>query len=272
MDHCVFVHFGSKDRLPFPEFSYLSQLAKRFSRVTVVTNERDFRLENLPGHVGLKMVKNEGYDFGMFYKVFQGLDLTGLERLALVNDSNVLLGDLSQLMERGRELQAGFWGAIDSYERPWYSTHRESYHLQSHFLVWEKDALPVLQKYLNLVSLETVFAESSPKEIRRKVIDLWEIGLSQYFVSEGFAPRAVFQSESLASILGRKKSLNFTVKAPGELLGLGYPFLKKRCIVKRGFWQRLFFSRRVWENLVKTHAKSTAEAEFLVDYFEKESN
>jgi hypothetical protein len=272
MNHCIFVHFGHKNHLPFPDFSYVSQLAKLFSRVTVVTNERDFSLGDLSGQVNLKMVKNEGYDCGMFLKVIREIDLTQVDRLALVNDSNLLLGNLEALMKKGEQLGAEFWAAIDSFEKPWYSTHREAYHLQSHFLVWEKRALPMLQDYLREIPLDMIYAAASPKEIRRKVIDLWEIGLSQYFISRGVMPQAVYKAKSLASILGRKETINFTIKAPKELLELEYPFLKKRCIREPSFLQRIFRSGHHWERLITAHAKEEAEAARLVNYYKSANN
>ncbi len=269
MDHCIFIHYSLQNRLPFPEIRYLQELSKCFSKITLVTNERDFKVEGLPPGVEVLMVKNEGYDFGKFLKAFRKIDSESLDRLVLVNDSNVLLGDLKDFMKKGEALKAEFWGAIDSHEKPWFSTHLDNFHLQSHFLVWEKNALPLLRSYLDEVKVQEVFVGDDLKQVRRKVIDVWEIGLSQFFLRSGRVPRAVFATEGLARRWGKKKKANLTIKAPGKLLKLGYPFLKKKAVLRKSFWKRLLALDRDWKGWISRSMGDPAEAKSMIVYFTK---
>ena len=269
MNCCIFVHYGQENQLPKSDFFYVSELSRLFSKVIVVTNIREFQLVGLPGHVELLQVKNEGYDFGMFYKVFQTLDLENLDQLVLANDSNLLLGDLENTLREGKSIKADFWGLIDSYEKPWFSTHENNYHLQSHFLVWEKEGIRILREFFQEVKVEAIFAETNPKELRRKVINAWEIGLSQYFIAQGIKPKAIFESEKITAQLGKKLTLNLTMKYPEVLLAQGYPFLKKKYIQKNTWVKRLFQPKKRWEVLVNKYLQIEQAPEEWIAGLEK---
>jgi lipopolysaccharide biosynthesis protein len=267
MNCCVFVHFGNDSRLPLPDYCYVSKLATCFDEVIVVTDTREFELFDLPSHVQLRFVQNIGYDFGKFYQIFNELDLERFDRIALVNDSNILLGDLNELIHRGTELDSIFWGAIDSHEKPWFSTHEDNFHIQSHFLVWEKEGFSILQDYLSQPHLKEILEEKDPMILRNKVIDQWEIGLSQFFLKKGFRPNSVFQSKILASRLGKRETLNFTIKTPDALLRRGYPFLKKRFIRKPFSWKNIFIRKRNWKYLIATYGGEHVAKQKWIEYF-----
>lgn len=125
---CIFVHYGNVSKLPYSEESYIIELKQYFTEVLLVTNQREFNLGELSNSVTLKMVKNEGYDFGMFYKATRDLDWDKYDRIALANDSNLLIKPLSTLFTKGEKLGTSFWGAIDSYEKPWFSSHDNNHH------------------------------------------------------------------------------------------------------------------------------------------------
>lgn len=265
---CIFVHYGVSSRLPYPEEIYVKELTTHFSEVVLVTNLREFAIGDLPENVSLKLVKNEGYDFGMFYKVALELDWANLDRLALANDSNLMIQSLHTLFERGEKLNAHFWGAVDSFEKPWFSTHADNYHLQSHFLVWEKPSIPLLKAYLDQVSIQDFFGERDPKNLRRKVINDWEIGLSQYFLKNNSIIGAAFSADQLPSSSGKNSNCraNITFDSPRELLQLGYPFLKKRILNQQKFLQRIFFPNREWETLVSQYGLDTEHVNQMILY------
>ena len=272
MDCCIFVHYGLANRLLAPDHDYVNKLSCLFSEVIVVTNEREFELHDLPNSVKLKFVKNGGYDFGMFFKVFIELNLSSLDRLALVNDSNFLLGDLGEIMEKGKLLRSDFWGIIDSLEKPWFSTHIDNYHLQSHFLVWEKGSFPILSSFIDEINIKEFLEESSPKKLRRKVINSWEIGLSQYFMSKKYFPEALFQTKILAAKLGKKPTLNLTMTDPEFLLSQGYPLFKKKYIARNNFLKRLLYPKKRWEYLLKTHSPKSVFIQDWIDQLKRPKN
>ena len=270
MDCCVFVHYGQESELPPADSQYVQELAGLFSKLILVTNERKFQPKGLPPQVEIRMVKNEGYDFGMFYKVVQDLDLKDLDRLVLANDSNVLLGDLGVLMKRGSELKSDFWGVLDSYERPWFSTHRDNFHLQSHFLVWEKGALTLLQTFLRESVSAAIWEEADPKKIRRKIINDWEIGFSQFALQHGLTPRAVFQSQPISAGSGHPLQTNFGMKYPRLLLEEGYPFLKKKYILRPSVWKRFWSKRDRWEVLIRDFSTYPTAVSRIIEYFQNQ--
>ncbi|MEO6135579.1 MAG: rhamnan synthesis F family protein [Ginsengibacter sp.] len=263
---CVFVHYSHAAQLPYPEEAYIKELGSYFSEIILVTNQREFNLGNLPSSVSVKMVQNEGYDFGMFYKVAQELDWGSLDRLALANDSNLLVQSLSALFNKGERLGTPFWGAIDSYERPWFSTHEENQHLQSHFLVWEKPAFFLLEQYLTQIRIQDFYDEKKIKTLRRKVINEWEIGVSQYFKKNGIMLGAAFGCEQIdvCNSNKAKPKANKTFKNPEELLQAGYPFLKKKYVEKQGFLSRILFPNNKWENLLRLYNFDSEHAERLI--------
>ena len=269
MDCCVFVHFGHQDRLSKADLWYVQELSRHFSRVILVTNEREFQTVNLPSQVDLVQEKNEGYDFGMFYKVFQNLNWTELDRLALVNDSNFLLGNLDEVFHRAKSFDTDFWGLIDSSEKPWFSTHSDNYHLQSHFLVWEKGGISILSDYIDQVMVEEIFAEKDPKKLRRKVINFWEIGLSQYFLARNSIPKALFNSKQINRQLRKKETINLTMKYPEVLLTLGYPLLKKKYIRKNSTLARFLYASKKWETLLKKYLDPRVDLEDLMLEFKR---
>jgi len=263
---CIFVHFGHNQQLPYPEVTYVRELDRYFSEIILVTNQRKFDMANLPATVSLKMVENEGYDFGMFFKVARELDWESLDRLALANDSNLMIQSLAKLFERGEKSGTPFWGAIDSHEKPLFSTHADNYHLQSHFLVWEKPVLPLLKRYLAQVPIQDFFGEKNAKNIRRKVINDWEIGVSQYFLKNKIKLGAAFGSEELYATSSKKiePKANSTIKNPEGLLQVGYPFLKKRVVTKQGFLTRIFFPKKKWESLVRAYSFDAEHAKQII--------
>ncbi len=263
---CVFVHYGYTSQLPYPEEAYVRELAKYFSEIILVTNRRQFDLGDLPATVSLKLVENEGYDFGMFYKVAQEMDWENLDRLALANDSNLLIRSLSALFKMGEKLKVPFWGAIDSHEKPWFSTHADNYHLQSHFLVWEKAALPLLKAFLDRMPIGDFFMEKNLKNLRRKVINDWEIGISQFYIENRIKVGAAFSSDPISSTGYRSKQSksNNTMKTPEALLQAGYPFLKKKVLTKPGFLRRIFFPDKKWVNLINSYSFDSLHAERLL--------
>ena len=270
MECCVFIHYSQDPELSPVDFHYVNELAGLFPRVILATNEREFHPQNLPRHVEIRQYKNEGYDFGMFCKVVRELDLQDLDRLILANDSNILIGDLEELIRLGSRLNVDIWGALDSYERPWFSTHAGDFHLQSHFLVWEKTGLSCLQTFLEEYSFDSINRESDLAKIRRQIINDWEIGFSQYALGKGLQLQAVHAAQQVGTRSGIPVRTNFAMKYPELLLEHGYPFLKKKFISRQTAWQRLFVPKKRWENLIRDYCIEPSVARQMLDYLQNQ--
>jgi lipopolysaccharide biosynthesis protein len=245
----VFIHFSDSTEIPLYVKVYLREISLFFDEVIFVTNNAAVNSSRLglSTEVEVLTVKNEGYDLGMFYKVIQQLEPGNYLRIACINDSNVLFKELSATFSWSEKHTFDFWGMIDSLEKPWFSTHSDNYHIQSHFMVFEKKAIPFLISYLENLDVKQLFSLTDKKELRRKVINEWEIGLTQYFLSKGVAVGSRFQAKELAEKWKLNPKKNFAIRYFPQLAKEDYPLLKKKLIVKQTFFEKIFRLQPRWK-------------------------
>lgn len=216
---CAFIHCSQENKIPYNVEVYIKELARFFDEVRLITNQRD--IENqyvLPSGIQIQFEKNEGYDFGLFYKFFISINRTGYHTIACINDSNVLINKLDSVFQRGKNQIDDFWGIIDSNERPWFSTHKENYHLQSHFLIFRNTAIAKLENYFNRLDIDSIFEIEDVKKLRRKIINDWEIGLSCYFKQEEISINSYCKSSEFNHRHHKKADVNTMHKLPKELV------------------------------------------------------
>ena len=79
--------------------------------------------------VEVKMVSNEGYDFGMWYKALSDLDVSNIDHLTLINDSVVLFADVGETIRLMMRRSEDVVGITDS--------NQFEHHLQSYFLMFK---------------------------------------------------------------------------------------------------------------------------------------
>jgi len=244
------MHYSKHEQIPKYVSLYIRELSKFFTEMILVSNHQtkptDFLSENQ--NVSTIFVKNEGYDFGMFYKVFKQINPSEYHQIACINDSNILFNSLSKIFRWSSVQYVDFWGLIDSNEAPWFSSHPDNYHLQSHFLVFNENAIKCLPAYFDTVDTNAIFSEKDPKKLRRLVIDQWEIGLSQFLLNQGLKSASFCNSETLLSQYNCKGK-NITHSLHKELIKEGYPLLKKKIVLKKS-WRSWFGLKEPWENLI----------------------
>lgn len=263
---CLFIHYHNSTTLPYYVQVYVNELANHFDEVVIVHNER--HLENkeksLAKNVSLASFPNKGYDFGLFYRYFSQIDPDQYSQIACVNDSNVLLNELSPVFKWSKKQEFDFWGLLDSNEKPWFSTHENNYHIQSHFLVFNKKAIDTLIKYLSNSEIELIFKEDNPKKLRRLVIDQWEIGLSRYLFEAGLKGNSFINSEQFLARNNIKKTSNLAHKFYAKLIEAGMPIIKKKVILTRS-WKNSFRSKPKWEVLLRKYGNKEWNLEALID-------
>ena len=208
----------------------MNELSKYFDEVRFLTNNKDnsSEVDFFKGNIIPEFDKNEGYDFGRIYNYMKKINLDDYKQIACVNDSNILLGPLDKVIEWGRTSQLDFWGIVDSHEKPWFSNHLNNYHIQSHFIVFNTNAIQYLPNYFEWTDMKSILNIKNNKQLRRQVINDWEIGLSQFLIKEGLTIGAYKKS---IDFIHRKKSgkpINVTHKLYHELIKNDYPFLKKK--------------------------------------------
>jgi lipopolysaccharide biosynthesis protein len=229
---CILPHFFSENHIPYYVAIYVTELQKYFDKIIIATNKRAINnIQNIENEiVTVQYYDNNGYDFGLFYRALEQLNPTDYSRIACINDSNILLAPLQQIFDWASSCKPDCWGLIDSHNMPAFSTQPNSYHIQSHFLVFEQKAIPFLQKFLALNTSQQLLHQKSSKALKKSVINHWEIGLSQYFINEKLHLKSYISSEDFAKKHQLPMADNFTLKQPNLLLQIGLPTLKKRII------------------------------------------
>ncbi len=263
---CIFIHYSRHPYIPFYVQVYVNELANYFSKVVIVHNKRPMKtdIKNLKKNISLVSYENEGYDFGLFYKYFRTIQPENFSQIACINDSNILINKLEQVIDWGQQAEYDFWGLMDSNERPWFSSHNNNYHIQSHFLVFKRKAIGVLANFINTIDAEEIFAEKDPKKLRRLVIDKWEIGLSRYLFDADLSGGSYVDCQSFLEQYNGGKPANIGHKFYPELIESGVPVLKKRIMVSPSYRDRLRI-RRHWKKLIIQHGKQSWNMKLIID-------
>ncbi|MGQ7869951.1 rhamnan synthesis F family protein [Sunxiuqinia sp. sy24] len=263
---CFFLHHFSGDYFPVYVQYYLNELEHYFDEVIMITNDR--RISQKPSllnkSVRIQFEKNEGYDFGLFYKGFQSIDPSNYNQIACINDSNVVFGKLNFLFDWGKAQQADVWGLVDSHEKPWFSEHEDSYHIQSHFVVFNNKAIASLPDFFKTIDYNQMIKERDLKKLRRKVINDWEIGLTQYLLSQNLTCCTFVDSKHMAVKKDALKPVNIFHKHYTELIEGGIPVIKKRLIMDRSLKSKLKFRSR-WSKLIRKYGEKNWEIDLLID-------
>lgn len=266
---CIFTHFSDLPYIPKYVLVYVNELSNYFDEVIVASNQRN--ITNNPNsfsdNVTIQFFENEGYDLGLFYKVFQTIQHEKYKQIACVNDSNILFNKLESIFEWGKKSQSDFWGLIDSNEKPWFSTHLKNYHIQSHFIVFNESALKYLPAFLENIDIQHILNEKDIKKLRRLVIDQWEIGLSQFLLSKGLKSNSFINSISFLAE-HKSKGKNITHSLYKELIKDGYPLIKKKIILSKS-WRSVFGMVEHWEKLLADYACREWNISLMIDEIKK---
>lgn len=263
---CVFIHYSQQTYLPQYVSIYVNELSNYFDQVTLVTNQLVLKpdLLKLKQNVSTLQVQNEGYDLGMFYKVFQSIDANEFSQIACVNDSNILFNELQPIFTWSKKLDYDFWGLIDSHEKPWFSTHSNNYHIQSHFIVFNKKAIELLPAFFDALQIQELYDEKNTAKLRKMVINKWEIGLSQFFIGKGLSHGSYIDSRSYSYLHLSGKLTNIGHKLYHELIKSGFPLIKKK-IITDGNWKNIFRSGTHWKNMIRQYGNPNWEIETLIE-------
>ncbi len=263
---CIFIHFSTQAYIPQYVSIYLNELSLFFDEVILVTNQRSLKSDFPRANQNLTtlFVKNEGYDLGMFYKVFRIIDPIQYYQIACINDSNILFNELLPIFTWSMKFNFDFWGLIDSHEKPWFSTHQKNYHIQSHFIVFNQKAILKLPSYFETLNIQGIFDEKDIVKLRRTVINEWEIGLSQFLINEGLSFGSYIDSHDYSHRYLQGKQTNVGHKLHAELIKSGYPLIKLKIITKSK-WTDFFRTHTHWKNLVRQYGNKDWKIEELIE-------
>ncbi len=208
---CLFSSYFDSPDIPYYVKFYLEQLSQNFTKIIFVTNEKILNNSSCEylndNNIECLQVVNEGYDFGMWYKAIQKIDLTIYQRVGFVNDSCILFSSLNRVMKWGEQGGLDFWGISES--------NSISRHIQSYFLIVEKNAISSVVNYFNQSGIR--------KEIK-DVILTYEIGLSKFLLELNFKMGAFLDNENY------KGEFSPYYKLIDSHIKQGTPLIKKKII------------------------------------------
>ncbi len=208
---CFFASYFTTDKLPYYIRVYLLELKKHFTDIILISTRKNLDPESLDflrdNGVTMLLEKNEGYDFGLWYKALIKTDIAGYESVALVNDSCVLFSSLGGFFSWASAQNAEVLGM----------TYSEAIapHLQSYFLLFRKKAVPAIKQY---------FIDKGLRSDIKEVIEVYEVGMSTYLVNKGF---------SLASFMSPSDALSEYSPSYSQVenhLKSGIPLIKKKIL------------------------------------------
>lgn len=268
---CVFVHYSRCLYIPNYVKLFVDELCHYFDEIILIQNKRPLRNAFVVSEnpkVRRIATKNEGYDMGMFYKAIQTVNLENYSQIACINDSNILFNRLAPLFAWGEEKKHDFWGTVDSFQKPKNSTLEETYHIQSHFLVFNEKAILLLPEYFRSVDMQAIYNEKDEKVLRDRVIEEWEIGLSQFFLKKGVSMGSYFSCKDFPF----EHNLNIDIRNTNlscshyfRLIQRGYPLLKKRVTYKKNILKLLFRPHLKWDHMILKYGRKEWELKAIID-------
>lgn len=184
---------------------YTEELRKHFDRVILVTNERPLSSHDndwaMRSAIDICLVKNEGLDFGMYYKIRS--EWGACDEVAFANDSCILFRPIGPTINRLRASGLDYCGITDNREG--------GYHVQSYFLLVRGKCVDVIRR-----SFDRIGVLPDADVIRR-----YEIGMSRRLSRGGWTIGALWPCK-------RGRGLNRTIHRAKELIDMGMPVIKRK--------------------------------------------
>ncbi len=247
---CFFSSYFSGNQIPYYVKFYLEELSNYFSEIVLLTNEKLILQSELDylsfKKIQLRLYENEGMDFGMWYKALNEYDRTDYNKIGLINDSCILFKSLKPFFEWENKSELDYSGMV--------ATGKVSYHLQSYFLIVNKNAIPFVYEF---------FKENGIKKTYKGIILNYEIGLSEYLLKNKMKIGGYFDYKN-------RTDVNPSFILADELIEKGSPLIKKKIISHNYYlgdyltWFRNNFNidYRYYVDLIKKN--NTEEA--LIDF------
>jgi lipopolysaccharide biosynthesis protein len=222
---CFFCSYYTDPTLPEYVKFYLIELKRHFSEVIFLTNEKIILPDDLEflhsQNISFRIYKNEGYDFGMWCKAFEEYDTENYERIGLINDSCILFKKLDFFFEWLENEDLDYGGMTDC--------NLVKYHLQSYFIIINKNAIKPVGEYFRQNGIRTGIKE---------IIHTYEVGLSRYLISLGLELKTYF------SFKNEPLNGDPTWIRTRELIKNGMPMIKKKIFAR-------FYGDASWRYMVR---------------------
>ena len=230
---CLFASYESQPRVSHEVITYCRALAPFFDRIVLLTNDDRGPIINateIPV-AAVVQVPNAWYDMGMHWRVLKNAPLDSVKRLALVNDSCLLVRPLDELFAATKP--SPFWGVADSFEI--------AHHLQYFFVVFEAEALATLRRFVDASD----FNSYGPNvDVRAIACRDFEVGLSVFMEANGIALHGVYSPASMLATPAVRdvqpdasrlaiQCINPSMMLWDRMLVAGCPIVKKKRYISR---------------------------------------
>ena len=206
---------------------YVKDLSKEFDQVIFLTNDDKPILPKDAAQINATIVPipNHLWDIGMCFRVLGNLDIASgkYDRIALVNDSCIVLKPLTNIFKYAKDHSFGFWGISDSYEI--------AHHLQTYFVVFEGNPKTKVMETLASFVKQVMDDLVGMQNVKQNVIQKVEIGMSQYFIDHEIQLDAIYKysdvTKNKTSISEQPVCPNPTYCFWDRMLEKGCPIIKK---------------------------------------------
>jgi len=177
---CLYSHYSLSPELPAFVRYALERVQECGFQVILLTNKHELNTESnqwLQAHsIGLCMVRNEGFDFGMWTKYLRVANCQSLERLWLLNDSVLYYRPIFQDFVTWAEAQsADAVSLTDNWEL--------AYHLQSYCLYLKTPACSIAKTHMDQQGILKDYT---------KIVRKLEVGLSGCLLTHGMGLKALY--------------------------------------------------------------------------------
>ncbi len=210
---CLFSSYYNGERIPYYVKYYLAELRKYFSEIVFITNEKKIAGDDIvwlkESNIQEMMIANDGYDFGMWYKAMKRYDITAYDQVGLINDSCILFKPLDSVFDWINTSHLDYCGMV--------SSRRRGFHLQSFFVVINKNAIRPVYDYFMETGIITDYTQ---------VIIAYEVGLSAHLQRLNLSIGGMYYS---------KKNIeqhNPSFLIIEDLIIEGMPLIKKKIIFR----------------------------------------
>ena len=230
---CLFASYESQPMVSHEVITYCRALAPFFDRIVLLTNDDRGPILNaseIPV-AAVVQVPNAWYDMGMHWRVLKNAPLDSVKRLALVNDSCLLVRPLDELFAATKP--SPFWGVADSFEI--------AHHLQYFFVVFEAEAIATLRRFVDASDFN---AYGPNVDVRAIACRDFEVGLSVFMEANGIALHGVYSPASMLATPAVRdvqpdasrlaiQCINPSMMLWDRMLVAGCPIVKKKRYISR---------------------------------------
>ncbi|MEM9920482.1 MAG: rhamnan synthesis F family protein, partial [Bacteroidota bacterium] len=215
---CLFAAYFQDGNLPAYIRHNLLCLKRQYSKVALLLpNAIVLKVDALrfleANHILCQPQENRGWDFGLWFRSLQSIDLSAFGSLVLMNDSGLVVHGLTDFQQWFQAHSAVVAGLTDSEEIGW--------HLQSYFLAIKKAAFPALEIFMQRNAL---FSDDYSETVHR-----FEIGLSAFLKNQGLELAAYIPYNSLNH--GPQEKGNPSLLHADQLIQRACPILKRRLLL-----------------------------------------